>query len=801
MAKRVHPIARVKLSAPGARWALKYDGFGQQELVGELMRQGRVAVSPVDFEALGLPAPGQAGVQVPSAMLLERGGLNCVVARPFLDTRQQIGLGHFTTYGGDWVSLPRHGFDGEMNLFQCRGVGNEVIGAVSKFTLPPNPVLAMSLYRTHPPDDFNWDQVAPYTEIHFGITEGEEWVLCLPYGAPLYLMRRVGGQWWKVPDTERSVRVPSLSGYGSGQRLLLWLAVWRGRLVLSTDGFAEDVWVYRAPEGPIRVKSGKWSLWHNAGQFMFSFLPVKMPAVRLDSAPVETGYETRRSTGQVFLTNRQQPVVSDRGAVLAAAAVADTTAVRPDLTATQRAWRAEIVPYVWRQTEVGTDPETGEPVSFETCVSPELYAVNVGQYAEVEEREAPAEEDLSAEVRRIEGSHSDQLPTVRYTLELDNQLGQRRELREYQRVAVELGWRLEDDTEVYTATAEGYTVEPPPEVRGGGEARLEVAMLDGLLRLRDEKADGRVPVFDGWPVVEVFRWVLDRCGIPRELQNLEDTSMRLSGGEPESPLWLPEPGRGWLEFLQEVARFDYGAALFVDAEGRFTKACVHCRARRTREDVAQHDGGLEGACDSEVRWVLATRGGAEPDPPCPPPDSPPASLAGEGGGEASPPCPSLPQGEGGGEVLAIVRPRLSLRERDYVNYVAVCGVGRDGRPVRSVVWDPASLYDPESDRYVGWRKMEVAALRGYTTQAETNRLAQELYAARSGRPEYVALLTPLEPEMRIGQVLEVQGAEQIGAGGQRYRIVALEHRVERSPRQVAATWVKGKWVGEASTSL
>ena len=74
--------------------------------------------------------------------------------------------------------------------------------------------------------------------------------------------------------------------------------------------------------------------------------------------------------------------------------------------------------------------------------------------------------------------------------------------------------------------------------------------------------------------------------------------------------------------------------------------------------------------------------------------------------------------------------------------------------MRSVVWDPASLYDPESDRYVGWRKMEVAALRGYTTQAETNRLAQELYAARSGRPEYVALLTPLEPEMRIGQVLE-----------------------------------------------
>ena len=146
-------------------------------------------------------------------------------------------------------------------------------------------------------------------------------------------------------------------------------------------------------------------------------------------------------------------------------------------------------------------------------------------------------------------------------------------------------------------------------------------------------------------------------------------------------------------------------------------------------------------------------------------------------------------------MLGIARPRLSLSEREYANYVAVCGVGRDGRPIRSVVWDPASLYDANSDRFVGWRKMEVAALRGYTTQAEANRLAQEIYTARSGRPEYLSLLTPLEPGMQIGQVLEVKGAEQIGAAGQAYRIVALEHRVERSPKQVAATWVKGKWIG------
>ncbi len=779
MAKRLYPVARVRLAEPGVHARVKYDGFGQQDLLADLVRRGQVSVSPVDFAALGLPPPGRNDLQVPSAMLVEQRGLNCVVARPFLDITQQIGLGHFTTYGGDWVSLPRHGLGGEMNLFQCRGVGNEVIGAVSNFTLPPDPVLAMSLYRTHPPEDFNWDQVSPYTEIHFGVTASEEWVLCLPYGAPMYLMRRVGGKWWKVPDTERSVRVPSLSGYGSGQRLILWLAVWRGRLVLSTDGFAEDVWVYRAPEGPIRVKSGLWSIWHNAGQYMFSFLPIKMPTATLDSPAIETGYETRLSAGLRFVTARQQPVLSDGGSLLAAATVADSSALRGDLAATQRAWRAVIQPHVWTQQEVGIDPETGEKVDFSTSVSPQLYAVHMGQYAEVETPEPPAEQDISEQVRRIEGSHSDRLPTVRYSLALDNQLGQRRELRGYQRVAIELGWRLDDESETYTAAAEGYTVEPPPEVIGGGEADLEVAVLDGLLRLRDEKADGRVPVFDGWPVVEVFRWALDRCGIPRAQQNLEDTGVCLSLGEPEAPLWLPEPGRSWLEFLQQVAQFDYGAALFVDAEGNYTKACPHCRGLRSAEDVARHDGSLSGACPSEVSWELWTRAG--------------------GGGEDSPPLPpSLGErGGSGGEVLAMARPRLSLSEREYVNYVAVCGVGRDGRPLRSVVWDPASLYDPSSDRFVGWRKMEVAALRGYTTQAEANRLAAEIYRQRSGRPEYLTLVTPLEPGMRIGQVLRVHGAEQIGAGGQAYRIVALEHRVERHPRRAAVTWVKGKWVGEA----
>ena len=765
MAKRNYPIARVAVAPVGSAGRVVYDGFGQQDRVARLMREGLVTVNAIDWGALGLPAMGQAGIQVPAAMLLRQRGLDCVVARPCLDTVQQIGLGHFTTYGGSWESLPNHGLNQEMDLYQYEATGNQTVGAVSNFTLPADPVMAMSLFRTQVPDDFDWSQYAPYTEIHFGVTPSEEWVLCFPYGAPLYLMRRVGGLWWKVPNTERSVRVPSLSGYGAGQRLLLWLAVWRGKLVLSTDGFASDTWVYEAPDGPVRVKAGKWSLWHNAGQFMFSFLPIKMPTAVLDSAPVETGYDSSLSSGALILTDRQEPVTSDAGGILAAATLADTTAVRTNLSATQRAWRATIAPYVWTQENVGTDPDTGAPVGFSTCVSPQLAAVSIGQYAQVETPAAGEAQDISDQVSRIEGSHSDKLPTVRYTLALDNQLGQQLGLTEYQPVAVELGWQQDDGTQALTATAQGYAVNPPPEVRGGGEAVLELALLDGLVRLRDEKADGRVPVFDGWATVDVYHWVLDRCGIPRAQQSLEDTGTILSLGQPEKPLWLPEPGRSWVEFLTQVGEFDYGAVLYVDASGVYTKACPFCRTARTAANVAQHDGSLTGACGSEVSWQLYTRPSEAPDPTQP------------------------------GEVLDIAVPRLSLSDREYVNYVAVCGVDQYGRPIRSVVWDAASLYDPSSDRYVGWRKMEVKALHGYATQAEANRLAQEIYTARSGRPEYLTLVTPLEPGMQIGQVLEVYGAEQVGAGGQAYRIVALEHKVERSPKRVAVTWVKGKWVG------
>ncbi len=765
MAQRVHPITKVNLYEPGREYQVKYDGFGQNDVLADLVHSGRVTVQPTDPKDLGLPGLGRTGLQVPSGMLVDDPEINCIVARPFLDTTQHIGLGHFTPYKGYWVSLPNRGLAGEVQLFQYDGTANQITGAMSNFALPTNPIFALSLYRADPPADHNWNQAAPYTEIHFGICEHDEWALSIPYGGPMCVIRRWEGQWYKAPESEKSVKVPTLEGFSAGQRLILWIALWRGKLVISTDGFAKDIWVYEVPGWEIRVKQGKVAGWHNAGQFMFSFFPIKMPTAVLDSLPVETGYETQSSSGEMILNYRHLPVIDDSGNPLHEAVVTDTTEERTDLTDTQRAWQATLEPYLYHQTAVGIDPETMLPVDFETMVSPQLFSVTMAQYPQVDELEALEYADIAADVKAAAGDHSDRLRGVKYTLSLDNQLGQYANLEEYRRVKMELGWKMSDDSELRAAVLDGYVIAPPPTVLGGGEAQLNVTALDSILRLQDEKCDGRVAIFDNWPVVDVFHWVLDRCGIPRSQQSLEDTGVRLTAGEPEKPLWLPEPGRSWLEFLEEVAQFDYGAAVFFDAQGNFVKGCPHCRQARTASNVTQHDGSAEGACSSEVSWYLYTRPTEIEDPTQP------------------------------GEILALRKPRLSLSARDYVNYVAVCGVAQDGGPIRSVVYDPASLYDATSDRFVGWRKMEVRALENYTTQAEANRLAQQIFADRSRRPEFIHIVTPLEPQMNIGQVLAVRGGEQVGAEGQLYRIVSLRHRLERTPGRVAITSIKARWLG------
>lgn len=756
MAERKHPVARVRLYEAGRRHVQRYDGFARHDVAADLWRGGRVTSNVVNAEALGVGAGMGGGTDAPAAMLVDHAKLNTVVCRPFLDTEQGLGMDHFEFHGGKWLGLEGLGIGSEVRLYQYDGRGEGRTGAVSRFTLPRNPVLCVSLYRANPRPYHKWTHAPPCSEVYLGVGSAQEWALVFPYGGAAFAMRRRGGQWERVANEGRSLRLRSLEGYSPGERLLVWIAVWRGKLVVSTDGFAEDFWVCPAGPEEVDIAGGRLALWHNGGQWAFSTLPIKMATAVLDSDPIAAGYDTAACAGEVFLQAASRAVLDNEGAVLSAVEAHDTTDEREDVTDLERAWQAVLTPHVHVH---------GAP-AFETAVSPELHAVQVGQFAEIVDTGQQAWEEISEDIERVAGHVTNDGRAAVYELSIDNALGRYAGLQEYRQCSIELGWALRDGSAEYAPALVGYVVEPEPAVAAGAESRMEAPAIDGSARLRDEKCDGRAPVFDGWSVRESCEWVLERCGIPEDLRDLEDTGVRLSTGAFDRPVWRVEPGRSWGEFLREMARFDHGAALFFDAEGVFRKGCRFCRAKRTAEDVLGHDGSLGGACEGTVRWELHTR----------------AALA---KGE-----------EGEGAVLSIRRQRRSLHSNEFVNYVAVLGLGPDGTPVRSVALEPAALYDPEADVFVGWRKMEVAALETYTTQAEVNRLAREILQERGGRPEHVRLVTPLEPGMRVGDVMLVKGAERVGAGGQKYRIESIRHRVQRSPREIATTQISARWLRE-----
>jgi len=762
MAKRVRPIAKIELFAAGQEWRQKYDGFGQYDLLADMWRRGEGTVSYVDKAALGVVTSGGMGNYVPTGMVVQARDINAFICRPFLDTSQALGKNHFTFAGGTWEELVGLGIQNEVKLFQSDGSPNKTTAVETKFNLPTNPMFCVSLYRGEPTEGHNWLSSGAATEVHFGVASTDEWALIIPYGSAMYLQRRVGGKWYKVPHSERSVRLPSLEGMRKGERLFLWVAVIRGRIVVSTDGFCEEVWCYEIPGESITVRSGRVGLWHYSGQWAFSLLPIKMAQATVESPWIPAGYDTQDSTGELILDWRGNDVVNDLGIVLSSPVVTDVTGEKPGLPADVRVWRAELPPSQYTVTGIGGVPGC----DFTTCTSPELYAVSMGQFAQNDYVGPVTATEITDDVDALEGEHPEDLTAAEYVLSLDNQLGSYSDLRDYRRVRVGLGWRYDDGSTDVATTFTGYNVEPVPAVEGGGEALLDVPLLDPIIRLRDEKCDGRVPMLDGWLVTDVFHWVLDRCGLPRSRQDLEDLGTRLSLGQPEKLLWQVEHGRSWLELLLEVARYDYNATIFCDENEKLVKACRYCRQKRTAENLTSHSGWQAPGCPASVDWEMYTRGSVATNP------------------------------EAACEILSIERPRLTLSaQRRFANYVAVAGLGPDGKGVRGIVWDPESVNDPTSDRFVGWRKMHVEASEYYTSQALANQVATERFNELSNRPEYVEIATPLNRGLKIGQVILVKGAEELGCHNQKYRVLSVRHELGRGPRVRALTRLQGRWIG------
>ena len=763
MTNQRRPIAQVLVSDPIGP-AVKYDGFAHYEIADEALRQGRCTTNYIAPSAGGAASGGGA---VSAAMAVNHGELRCVVARPMLDTVQAVGLGHFDRQGGTWLALHDHGIGNEVKLYQSDGTPNRSAQIVSRFTLPRNPVFCVSLYRAEPGPGYDWQGEPPCTEVRFGIAATEEWRLTFPYCGPMSVLHNRGAGWRKVTGTERSVHVPTLEGFARGQRMLLWVAVWDGRLVLSTDGFAEDVWAYAHPGEPVSIPQGKIAVSHNAGQMMASLLPIKMATAVLDSQGIDASYETQQSEGELILDCRHLPVSAFDGTPLAAVATTDTTGERYDLTGSQRSWRATIPPWLHRETGIGVDPDTGASVDFETYVSPELYSIQLGQFAEFSEAEAPVWHDLSSSVAGVAAKHTGDPATGEYRAILDATSEAVASLKPWRRARVSLGWCGPDLEPAYEGGGAGHVADATYLLGPGGAGHMEARLAEQLTRLSDEKCDGRAPVFDGWPVARVFEWVLGRCGIRPEERVIEDTGAMLSLGNPRQPLWLPEAGQAWLEFLGRAAQSDHAAGLFCDLEGRIVKACRYCRQPRTASDVLGHDGTASGSCPSEAEWHLLTH------------------------------TTSASASDGSVDVLQLVVPGAGSAPVAGANHVVVLGQTLDGAPLRATATDTASIYDPGALGYVGWRRMEVLSPKGCTSQDEVDRLAGERLRVSAPSARVLTARAPLTPGMRIGQVVQLDGVDSIGLDGQRYRISSVAHHVRRSGDEPATTTISGQWIADS----
>lgn len=758
MAERRQPVARVRLHEPGRRYLQRYDGFGYHAGVAEAWRGGALSCNAV-VESGYLSGAGVVGQSPsPAAFVPASDDLDLMVCRPFLDASQPIGLAHFEVSGGQWRGLPGLGIGSEVRLYQYDGRASTPTGAVSRFTLPRNPVVCVSLHRWAPSATHPWAETPPCTELQLGVGGGSEWSLVLPYGGPAIVQRRVDGVWERVANAGRTTRLSSLEGTAPGSRVFVWIAVWNGKLVISTDGFADDLWVCPTGAGQVEVSAGRLGLWHNAGQWAFSVIPVGMVTATVDSAPIDAGYDTEACSGEVFVSSRGLSLVTDPPGAAGTVAVRDSTLERTDLTEQQRAWAAVLVPAVHECTNP----------PFVTCTSPELYSVQIGQYPEVVDTGLQAWREISDDVMALETDASAGAVAAVAQLWMDNTLGQYAALAEYQECSLQAGWVLHDGRAEYAPSMHGYLVEPEQAIDGSPSGHVEARVVDALTRLRDEKCDGRSPVFDGWSVSDAVRWVLGRCSVPTEGMAIEDTGVLLSQGDPRRPVWEVEPGRPWCDFLSEIAEFDHLGELFCDANGVTHKACRFCRQARTSETVLQHDGRLEGPCGDVPIWDLYTRA-QESD-----------------GVQIS------------GAVVSVERPRRSLSASGFANHVTVCGMAPDGTPVRSVAWDPGSIGDVASDVYVGWRKMAVRALETYTTEAEANRLAQGLLRDRVWRPEFIRVDVPLEPAIAVGDVARIHGGERVGVAGRYYRITGVHHSVGRDRGGAAVTRVSGQWLKDGS---
>ncbi len=710
---------------------------------------------------------------------------------------------------GEWLELEADIGNSKWQWFV--GATHQVSTATTRFDLPLNCPFIVSIWRAGIAADFDYDYGYPTTELHWGVTDEVDWGLMFPYAYQAEIGRYWSDFEYYEYDTDEIVTGGKFAMAPNGKLALSWEAdqtraqqwnilVWPlgDRFLitnlnsLSVQAGGQEI-VYRWPGYSIWSPEGPLHLAHNAGEWAFRFVPVYMPEATYIVGPnIDVGYDKTLALGGYC----NLPFVSNYyNGGYGSISVTDGSAITPALGKYQMRWLLTLGRS--RTASEYTDAEDEEQILYFDR-SPIVYGLQVFQVGCVGQK-SPGENDVTDDMIEIEVEAEMGRAGRLATVMLDNHAGAYSDMAAARDIEVKLGWFEEEiggpgEQTIFTTMFAGMTVEPEYRLEADTSPEVVVTCIDNATKLAAAKADGRVPIFDGWLVTDILTWVLARCNIPAAYRvvgtDIENLGLRTNSGLPDDVIWRVEPGRTWLDFIREdLLEKAYGAAdVWIGSDGHVEVGCPYCRTLRSADPDsdnywAKHDGWASIGClaadvtragESGVDYVLF----AEP------------TVA-----------PAAQQADGPGELALVHRYKEQANPEEWANIVVALAQTPDGASAirASFVHKDGIIYNESNPTgYQGFPAHKVVTLPTGSSPADANRKAWEEFQHVTGRPDWIRAALPLLPPLDLGMVVETRGCSDIGIENAKWRVASVHHRAFRSVRRPPYTNIRARYIGEVA---
>lgn len=714
--------------------------------------------------------------------------LNTAICRPYVLN---------TTNGAYWNVSPAADVDLETetgerwgltwtrqrNMQKASGSGYVSSEWVTRYTLAPNPFLLIGLRRPGRPEDC---EVEPFTDITIGLADGKGWSLHIPYGDNALWYELVNGTWEPRDWTRGSHHIPEGS-QGEEQELIFIISVVRGALCVSKMGDGQgDTFAWCRPGGEDStsgwafVKSAELRVRHYPGELAVLAHPLFMTDtwfrgpdfwVGQDYGSADAVYfDDHDKTLKYRLTARAWGYNIGPGGYSAPGRtnyVGDNPELAPGecrvsvadpeedgLATNYCRYRVHLKPY----EHTGVTPGGATVTSYS---SPGCTGITLERMAVLADNGAPAvEADVTDRVNSIELDFAEDFGATETRMRVLNRASnshwassigtfrafhiRNHRWREYY-PALD-SWRDADET-----SSLEYVWSLEPELEG---EHAQVPCVDLLGVINHARVHGQVPIGDGWSLYEYIRHICYLAQVGEAMLTLEDIGVIIPSGTPEKPACVPERGRRfgeWLAYLQDKYG-DHGA---VWAElGEIVTGCRYCGTVRTAADYqSHHDNGWQSS-GCLAADLDRNPSGIDLELYCNPEDA------------------SDPDALGRMSQMRVYK--ATLDDEVFANWVDVAGEDLDGRPLRSTVYDYASLHTPTATNYVGgWKIMRVETDTALRSQAAVGRRAYTLLNDLSEEPLWFSGSVIADGSLARGYTVSVKGGAGLGLSDAKARIVKM----------------------------